>query len=314
MKSQFLVGVSALLLLLTSFYRANAQAAPPSAALLTGQLLDQTTRRPLGFVSVRVLRYPFGTVADARGRFTLTLPARYDADSVHFSLLGYASRTVAVAALRQLVASGPLLLRPQAAPLRTVRVQAPGLKRRVVGNQGNQMMLQDYTYNSAGNQLGQLIRVQHPAFLQEMSFKITHCSYDTVYFRLNVYELKGGFPGGNILPRPIYLHLSQEQTANRIYVNLRPYKLWLTEDVVLSLELVRSLPPGTLMLLANWPGGGPSYELDQTPGPLDVLNIPPKGVTDAHVRLEKQPNNGPWIKFPGVGLGLDATLLELPEQ
>lgn len=291
--------------------RAVAQAA--AEGQLAGQVLDQTSNRPLGFVSVGVLRHPFGTVADERGHFALTLPAHYDADSVRFSLLGYAPRTVAVAELRRLVRSGPVLLRKQGVPLRPVRVQAPGLRRRLVGNEGKGM-LQDYTYNSAGNQAGQLIRVVRPAFLQEMSFKVTHCSYDTLYFRLNVYDVKEGYPGANILPRPIYLRLGREQALEgRTYVNLRPYKLWLTEDVVLSLELVRPLGSGTLLLLANWPGGGPSYELQQTPGPLDALNIIPKGMMDAHVRIEKQPDNGPWLRLPGVGMGFEATLLELPE-
>ena len=313
MKLTFAWLSAGLLLLLCATSPAAAQAPLPAEAPLAGQVLDQATRRPLGYVSVGVLRHPFGTVADERGRFALTLPARYDADSVRFSLLGYAPRTLAVAALRRLVASGPVLLRQQGVPLRAVRVQAPGLKRRMVGNQGKGM-LEDFRYNLAGNQAGQLMRVQHPAFLQEMSFQVTHCTYDTLYLRLNVYQLKDGFPETNILPRPIYLRVSREQTQEgRIYVNLRPYKLWLTEDVVIALELVRSLGSGTFLLLANWPGGGPSYELQQTPGPLDALNIIPKGMIDVKVREEKQPNNGPWIKAPGVGMGFEATLLELPE-
>jgi hypothetical protein len=60
-------------------------------------------------VSVGVLRQPFGTVADVQGRFQLSLPSSYDADSVRFSLLGYASRTLRVADLRRAVAAGPLL-------------------------------------------------------------------------------------------------------------------------------------------------------------------------------------------------------------
>ena len=311
MSCAFIRAVALLLLLASSAYQARAQASAGEGQL-SGQVLDQATRRPLGYVSVGVLRHPFGTVADAQGHFTLTLPARYDADSVRFSLLGYATRTVAVAELRRLVRGSPLLLRPQAVPLRQARVQAAGLKRRVVGNQGKGM-LEDYKYNLAGNQSGQLIAVKHPAFLQEMSFKVTHCTYDTLYFRLNVYRLKDGFPAENILPKPVYLRIGREQTADRIYVNLRPYKLWLTEDVVVSLELVRSLGKGTLLLLANWPGGGPSYQLQQTPGPLDALNIIPKGMIEAKVHQEKQPNSGPWLKFPNVGMGFEATLLELPE-
>jgi len=115
-------------------------------------VLNQASRCPLGCVSAGVLRHPFGTVTDKQGHFALTLPARYDTDSVRFSLLGYAPRTLAVAELRRLVRTGPILLRAQAVPLRSARVQAAGLKR-VVGNQGKGM-LEDYKYNLAGNQSG----------------------------------------------------------------------------------------------------------------------------------------------------------------
>ena len=305
--------LACLLLALTGLLLVHpAPAQTPAEGQLAGQVLDQTTRRPLGFVSVGVLRHPFGTVADERGRFLLTLPARYDADSIRFSLLGYASRTVAVGELRRLVAQGPVLLRKQGVPLRPVRVRAPGLRRRVVGNQGGAAMLCDFKANMAGNQLGQRLAVRRPAFLEEASFSLPFCSYDTVYLRLNVYQVRDDFPGPNILPRPIYLRLSREQTASRIYVNLRPYKLYLTEDVIVAVELVRSLGKGTFCFYGA-PLSGPCYQLEQTPGPLDGKEVTPDGYLDVPVRSKRQPDNGPWLKYPGVGMGLDATLLELPE-
>lgn len=283
-------------------------------ATLAGQVRDQLTRQPLGYVSVGVLRHPFGTVADGRGHFELTLPARYDADSVRFSLLGYAPRTLAVAELRRLVRGGPLLLRPQAVPLRGAVVRAPGMRRRVAGNFGSNMMLENFKYNLSGNQFGQRIAIGRAAWLQDISFKITHCTYDTVYLRVNVYQVgPDDFPGENLLAAPLYVRVARADIDDRVFVNLRPYKLWLTADVIVSLELVRSLGKGTLAFLANWPGGGPSYHLEQTPGPLSEKSIRPKGTTEAHVAEVKQPNQGPWLKYPRVGVGIEAALLELPE-
>ena len=250
--------------LLLGSHPGHAQAFEASDAL-AGQVRDQLTQQPLGYVSVGVLRHPFGTVADNRGRFVLALPARYDADSVRFSLLGYATRTLAVAELRRVVRNGTVLLR-------------------------------------------------RAAWLQDISFKVTHCTYDTVYLRLNVYQVgTDDFPGANLLAAPLYLRVGRAEIDDRIFVNMRPYKLWITTDVIVSLELVRTLGKGTLAFLANWPGGGPSYHLEQTPGPLSAKSIPPKGTMEAHVAEVKQPNQGPWTKYPRVGVGIEAALLELPE-
>jgi CarboxypepD_reg-like domain len=302
-----------LLLLLLYHHPSHAQNIGADA-VLTGQVRDQLTRQPLGYASVGVLRYPFGTVADNRGHFELNLPATYDADSVRFSLLGYASRTLSVAELRRLMRGGPVLLHPQAVPLRGAVVRAPGMRRRVAGNFGGGPLLEAFHYNLAGNQFGQRLVIRRAAWLQDISFKITHCTYDTVYLRLNVYQVgPDDFPTANLLPMPVYLRVSRGEADDRIFINLRPYKLWLTTDVIVSLELVRSLGKGTLAFLANWPGGGPSYHLEQTPGPLNAKSIPPKGTTEAHIAEVKQPNQGSWVKYPRVGVGIEAALLELPE-
>lgn len=292
---------------------AHSQTQPVSTAL-TGQVLDQSTHKPLGFVSVGVVRQPFGTVADKRGSFWLDLPASYDADSVRFSLIGYASRTLRVADLRSLVLAGPLLLRTQTVPLATARVTAAGLKRRVLGNSTLQttMRIDGFAANTAGNQMGQRIAIKHPAFLEEMSLSICDNSYDSLFFRLNVYRLQRDYPAENILPAAIYFRVSRQQAKERIHLNLRRYRLYLTEDVVVAVELVRSLGKGELWLGQPLVGGGPFYKLEQTPGPADPLNVPPKNSIKTADLKQKQPD-GPWTKYPNLGLGINATILELPE-
>jgi len=281
------------------------------AATITGQVLDQASRRPLGFVSVGVLRQPFGTVADAQGRFQLSLPASYDGDSVRFSLISYASRTLRVADLRRAVAAGPLVLRAQAVPLTEAHVKAKNLKRRVAGSTGTAIRFDGFPANMAGNQIGQVIAVKKPAFLEDISWHLFSCTYDTVYFRLNIYKLRDDYPAENILPRSVYLKVSRQQAQEQLSLDLRPFHLYLTENVVVSLELVRSLGTGELWFRQPLLGGGPHYRLEQTPGPGTVLNTVPRS-TDTHDLRQSQPG-GPWTKFLKIGAGINATLLQLPD-
>ena len=282
--------------------------------IISGDILDQTTRRPLGFVSVGVLRQPFGTVADAHGYFLLSLPASYDADSVRFSLIGYASRTLRVADLRQVLRTGPLLLRAQAVPLTEARVKAKNLKRRVLGNStpGVTLRMDGFEANMAGNQIGQLIPIKQPAFLESVALQLFRCTYDTVYFRLNIYRLRHDYPAENILPRPVYWAVTSEDVAGSVSLDLRRYHLYLTEDVVVALELLDSLDGGQLWFRQPLAGGGPSYRLEQTPGPGTAPNVVPNGWVDSHDLKVAQPG-GPWIKFPNIGVGINAVILQQPD-
>jgi len=281
---------------------------------IAGQMLDQATRRPLGFVSVGVLRQPFGTVADAQGKFQLRLPTSYDADSVRFSLIGYASRTLRVADLRRAVAAGPLLLRAQAVPLTEARVQAKNLKRQVLGNStpGITLRMDGFDNNMAGNQIGQLISIKKPAFLESVAIRPSHFDYDTVCFRLNIYKLCNDYPAENILPKSIFWVVTYEQAQGRVSLDLRPYHLYLTEDVVITLELVNSLGPGKLWFRQPVAGGGPHYRLEQTPGPGTASNVVPTGWVDSHDLKVPQPG-GPWVKYPNVGVGIRAVVLQQPD-
>ncbi|MGI4870558.1 MAG: hypothetical protein ACRYFX_05195 [Janthinobacterium lividum] len=290
---------------MAAYSESRAQIPP---ATLASQALDRATRQPLGFVSVGVLGKPYGTVADAQGRFALNLPASFDADSVRLSLVGYANRTLRVADLRH---TGPVLLRAQTVALAGVQVRAKGLKRRVRGNAGTPMRFDGFAANMAGNQIGQLLAIKKPAFLEEISLRLFSCTYDTVYFRLNVYKLRDGYPADNILPTSVYFKVSREQAQETIYLNLRRYHLYLTESVVMALELVRQLGQGELWFRQPLAGGGPHYVLEQMPGPSTTLNtVPPS--TDTHDQKIPQPN-GPWTQYPHIGVGIQATLLEVPE-
>lgn len=288
--------------------------ATATSKIISGDILDQGTRKPLGFVSVGVLRQPFGTVADAHGYFLLSLPASYDADSVRFSLIGYASRTLRVADLRRTMTAGPLLLRAQAVPLTEARVKAKNLKRRVLGNStpGLTLRMDGFEANMAGNQIGQLIPIKKPAFLESVALRLFRCTYDTVYFRLNIYKLRHDYPAENILPRPVYWAVTREDVEGSVSLDLRPYHLYLTEDVVVALELLDSLDGGQLWFRQPLAGGGPYYLLKQTPGPGTAPNSVPTGWVDSHDLKVPQPG-GPWIKYPTIGVGINAVVLQQPD-
>ncbi|MBD2769895.1 carboxypeptidase-like regulatory domain-containing protein [Hymenobacter sp. BT664] len=264
---------------------------------IAGQALNQSTQAPLPYASVGVLGRPVGTVADEQGRFSLRIPPEYDADSLRISLVGYRPLTMTVRAFRQRTCpAGPpcpvLLVAAAQTALSEVVVRPKGRAvRRVLGNSSNSKYASmTFDNNDLGNQVGQLIRIKRPTMLEQVSFHINKCTYDSLFYRVNVYRLgPNGMPDErrNILPEAVYVRLAKAQTADRIRLDLSRYQLWLEPDehVAVCLELVRDLGPGKLHLTATILGG-----------PVFVKE---GGVGEG------------WQKVGAFGMGIDATVTEI---
>jgi hypothetical protein len=301
MKLQFFarrVGRCLATLCLWSGLTIEAQAqSQPAADRVAGQVLDQGTRAPLPYASVGVLGRSVGTVADEQGRFDLVVPTQYDADSLRISLVGYRPFTTTVRDFRRRTcpaeslcpvgltaaaqtALGEVVVRPQG---RAVR--------RVLGNSSNSSFAsQLFDSNALGNQIGQYIRIKRTSMLEQVSFHVNKCTYDSLFYRVNVYRLgPDGHPDEqrNVLPAAVYVGVAKAQTTGRIRVDLSRYQVWLDpgQDVAVCLELVRDLGPGALYLTATVLGG-----------PLFVKE---GGVTEK------------WDKVGGFGMGIDATVTEI---
>jgi len=291
-----------------------AQPSPALGTPLQGVVVDSLTHRPLSFSSLSLLRQPLGTVADAAGRFQLAVRTGHEADSLCVSLVGYAARTLPLAEWRQQLAraGGLLALRPQLVVLPSAQVTGHPLVRRTVGDASDSKRtfywLDD---NSPGNQVGGFIPVKRPSWLEAISFHVAACSYDSLFLRVNVYALRASFPAAALLPVPVYLRLARTQLRDRVVVDLRPYHLWLPDDVVVALEILRPLGPGTLCFSASH-GQGPLYFVDK-PGDGRNHNTPPRGTVNNRHEPQQLPDQGSeWRKWNYASVGIEATLLQKP--
>ncbi len=126
-------GAAALLLLAGLAGRAEAQ----ETYTITGTVVDATSQRPVGGVSVSIRNTPARTVTDPSGRFTLRAPLAPGSYAVAFAALGRATttRTVTLAAARE-VALGTVPLSESVIQLDEVVVTGTGIptERRELGN------------------------------------------------------------------------------------------------------------------------------------------------------------------------------------
>jgi hypothetical protein len=257
-----------------------------TAQTITGQVLDQATQASVAYASIGVLHRPVGTVADAQGRFTLNVPASYDSDSLRLALLGYAPLTVRVADFRRQLAQdgGRVLLHAAPTPLAEVLVRPGTATRRVIGNSTvSNTVSGGFKLNRLGSQLAQGLHLRRPAALEEVSFHVAECTYDSLFYRINVYQVANGLPTASLLPEPVYVRVRKGETKQRFVADLRRFHLTVQGDIAVGLEMVKELGPGELRLSMSVLKG-PIYIADQSAGD--------------------------WEKMRGFGLGIDATVVE----
>ena len=164
-------------------------------------------------------------------------------------------------------------------------VVRPGkLTRRIVGNSTNSYRVSgSFVMNTLGKQLAQGMHVRRPSPLEQVSFHVSCCIYDSLFYRVNVYQVLDGQPTTNLLPEPVYVRVRKGQTQDRLVADLRRFHLTVRGDIAVSLEMVKNLGPGELMLSVSLLKG-PVYFADQA--------------------------MSGWERVRGFGVGIDATVTE----
>ncbi|MFB9863975.1 carboxypeptidase-like regulatory domain-containing protein [Rufibacter immobilis] len=270
MKKTFL-----LLFLLISVY-AQAQR-------FQGKIVDQNGQ-PLPYVNVGVAGKDVGTVSTANGTFALTLPDSLNQQTLLFSAIGYGSVQYKVGDFKRQFAGqqAVIQLREQAVALKEVVVRPQKFKTKVVGNETtSKAMLVGFKSNGLGSEIGTLLKIGKPSFVEQVTFNIGHNKYDTLFLRVNIYQMGKDGPEQNLLRTPIYLNVTKEAITDGITLDVRKHNIYLESDALLSLELVRDLGEGGL-----WFSSG-------------MFN------SDSYYRKASQ---GEWTKIPVLGIGFNATV------
>lgn len=214
--------------------------AASSQTICSGVVLDSATRQPLEFVNIGIPSKGIGTVSDEKGAFRFTVPDSLKDAAVRVSLIGYRSTLIPV---RELLTTPKLLLAPQSTLLQEVQVNPKKVKIKVLGNETRtQAVSAGFTSNSLGAEMGIRLHIKHPdTYLRKLSFQINKNSLGVLpVFRLNIYRLgKDGLPAENILKQNIIL--SPTNVPGLVEVDLKPYLIFVSEDVVISLEWIKDL-------------------------------------------------------------------------
>ena len=240
----------------------NAQT--PIEKHIFGYVINQN-QEVLSFVNIGIKGKNFGTVTDQNGEFALIVPEKLIADSLTFSSIGYHTYTIAISDFSG--ESTSIILEEKKYSLPEIVVRDVVLVKKQLGNtKAKTTRSINFGENELGNELGALIEIKKPSRLLSFHGTINKSDFDSLFFRLNLYT-KDGFENYiSVLDENIFVNLKPETKLTEIEVDLRPYEIYVDDDILVSMEQISELGDGVVQFalqrkgstwvravsLANW--------------------------------------------------------------
>ena len=253
-----------------------------SAQTFSGKVVDNSNK-PLAYVNIGIIGKNIGTVSGEKGAFNLTIPDSLQNGKVRFSMIGLTTLEFSIEEFKKKCAgNGIFMMQEETFALREIVIVPKTYITKIVGNKTTSKTISaGFQNNLLGHELGVLMKIKkRPAKINSVSFYFNQCIYDTIFYRLNVYEMAGKEPGRNIMPVPYYLNYTKEQLGELLTIDLASLQLWVEDDFLVTLEIVKDLGEGGIMFSAG------------------LFNSP------TYFRVTSQ---GTWESIP-VGIGVSAEI------
>ncbi|SMO85881.1 carboxypeptidase-like regulatory domain-containing protein [Gracilimonas mengyeensis] len=203
---------------------------------VNGQVRGQD-EMPLAYVNIGIELQNIGTVSQPDGRFELSIPDEYRTDSLLFSVIGYHPRKVAI---QSLLGGNPnIILSPRSYEMEHINVKAKRAKTKKIGRK-RKGLLKIVMYmedDNLGSEFGRFFESdKEHSKLENLSFYIHHNPFDSIKFRVNVYEEENGEPSKNILRENIFVTYGEE--SGWVNVDVSKYEIYPKGNFFVSMEWI----------------------------------------------------------------------------
>jgi hypothetical protein len=218
---------------------------------IKGILKNADSKQPIEFANIGIIGKNIGTVTDLNGKFKLLVDSKYDNDTILFSIIGYKPLLIKISDLRINV-DNEVFLEERAYEITEVLIKPKIFKQRTLGVTTKfKKIAAGFKDNILGYECGILMKVKKTAFLKKVNINISYCSYDTIFYRLNIYKVNGKMDFENILREPIYFTMPKESVKDEIQIDLQSKNIVVDGDFLITLEHVRDLGNGYLHFCAG---------------------------------------------------------------
>ncbi len=215
---------------------------PGLSTEFSGLILDKKTNQPLPYVNIGILNREIGTVSNSNGKFSLELKEEFKNDTIRISSISFKPVEILIRNIIQKTEPTIYKLEEDISELNEVVITAKSFKKRTLGNTTESKFVSTgFSYDQLGAEMGVKINIRkNPTIVDAFNFNIPYnrLSAKSV-FRLNFYSINKRKPGVNLLKDNILFTIEPKQKGN-VTIDLKPYDIVLTDDVIVTLEWVES--------------------------------------------------------------------------
>ncbi len=217
----------------------------------SGFVLIKESGKPIEYVNIGVVGKNIGTVSNLKGEYALVIDSLFDTDTLKFSCIGYYPFTIKVSDFKNLK-SYDVYLEERIFDLTEVVVRHKNYSPQTLGVKTTSKTVQSgFEDNKLGYECGILMKIKKSAILEKVNINFSYCSYDSIFYRLNIYEVIGKMEFENILENPIYLKLPKDRTFKKVVIDLEQYNLIVQGNFLITMEHVKDLGLGNLYFCAG---------------------------------------------------------------
>jgi hypothetical protein len=211
-----------------------------------GWIKSRTGSQPIAYVNIGVIGKNVGTTSDEQGAFSISIDKQYENDSLRISCIGYEALSMPVSKFREYNGKSIFLIE-KSYSLNELVVVPREYKERTLGITTTSKAIQaGFTENKLGYELGLMFHVKKTAVLQKLHLNIAYCDFDSVFYRVNVYQVTENNIFENILKQPIYFSFSKNGIKDHIDIDLNTENIMVEGKFLVTVEHVKNLGKGSL--------------------------------------------------------------------
>lgn len=212
--------------------------------VFAGQIINRETRKPVEYVNIGIPGKNQGTVSDASGNYRFNPHQVDENDIVMISCIGYESREMT---LKQFLNEEVIEIKEISYPLNEALVLPGVFVKKTLGVKTKSKSAQSgFSQNVLGNEMGIMMSVKKRARIHQVILNIAVNTYDTIFYRVNVYEVNRKNTFVNILKEPVYLTIPKNQVKNTIVFDVNRHNIVVSGKFLVTLEHVKDLGSGGL--------------------------------------------------------------------
>jgi hypothetical protein len=212
---------------------------------LNGQIIELNNKIPIGYARIGILHQNKGTVANSNGFFHFDLSNFSELDTLVISAIGFEKMKFLITHCKTIFLNQENLrieLTPSTKELQEVIISAGKYKNLITGNNiKSSMIIAGFQNKSLGAEMGTVLKYnkEKKGLLTNLHFNVVANKFDTIKFRVNLYEIENGIPNESMLSEPIYFYGTP--TNGAITINVSERRIHLKKDIFVAVELIENV-------------------------------------------------------------------------